>query len=138
MIGRLLIDECLSPELIQLAIAAGHVESTCVRDRGRLGLKDWELMAYVIEEDFILVTRNAQDFRGAGQAGPGGLHAAVEVHAGLVCLDSALELDLDVQQELFQHALATLAPRYPLRGRQGIRWPVYDGGALSILRPSRR
>ncbi len=63
MIGRLLIDECLSPELVQLAIAAGHVESTCVRDRGRLGLKDWELMAYVIEEDFILVTRNAQDFR---------------------------------------------------------------------------
>jgi len=63
MIGRLLIDECLSPELVQLAIAAGHVESTCVRDRGRLGLKGWELMAYVIEEDFILVTRNAQDFR---------------------------------------------------------------------------
>ena len=63
MIGRLPIDECLSPELVQLAIAAGHVESTCVRDRGRLGLKDWELMAYVIEEDFILVTRNAQDFR---------------------------------------------------------------------------
>ena len=63
MIGRLLIDECLSPELVQLAIAAGHVESTCVRGRGRLALKDWELMAYVIEEDFILVTRNAQDFR---------------------------------------------------------------------------
>lgn len=66
MIGRLLIDECLSPELVQLAIDSGHVESTCVRDRGRLGLKDWELMEYVIEEDFILVTRNAQDFRGAG------------------------------------------------------------------------
>jgi DNA-binding GntR family transcriptional regulator len=43
MIGRLLIDECLSPELVQLAIDAGHVESSCVRDRGRLGLKDWEL-----------------------------------------------------------------------------------------------
>ncbi len=44
MIGRLLIDECLSPELVQLAVDAGHVESTCVRDRGRLDLKDWELM----------------------------------------------------------------------------------------------
>jgi predicted nuclease of predicted toxin-antitoxin system len=53
MIGRLLIDECLSPELVQLAINAGHVESTSVRDRGRLGLKDWELMEYVIQEDFI-------------------------------------------------------------------------------------
>ena len=109
MIGRLLIDECLSPELVQLAIDAGHVESTSVRDRGRLGLKDWELMEYVIEEDFILVTRNAQDFRGAGKANPGGLHGATEVHAGLICLDSALEMDLDLQQELFKHALNMLA-----------------------------
>jgi hypothetical protein len=108
MIGRLLIDECLSPELVQLAIDAGHVESTCVRDRGRLGLKDWELMEYVIEENFILVTRNAQDFRGAGETNPGGLHSVVEVHSGLICLDSALELDLDLQQELFKHALDAL------------------------------
>jgi hypothetical protein len=109
MIGRLLIDECLSPELAQLAIDAGHVESTSVRDRGRLGLKDWELMEYVIQEDFILVTRNAQDFRGAGKANPGGLHGAIEVHAGLICLDSALDMDLDLQQELFRHALNMLA-----------------------------
>lgn len=109
MIGRLLIDECLSPELAQLAIDAGHVESTSVRDRGRLGLKDWELMEYVILEDFILVTRNAQDFRGAGKVNPGGLHGAAEVHAGLICLDSALEMDLDLQQELFRHALNMLA-----------------------------
>jgi hypothetical protein len=108
MIGRLLIDECLSPELAQLAIDAGHIESTSVRDRGRLGLKDWELMEYVIQEDFILVTRNAQDFRGAGKANPGGLHEAAEVHAGLICLDSALEMDLDLQRELFTHALRAL------------------------------
>jgi hypothetical protein len=79
MIGRLLIDECLSPELAQLAIDAGHVESTSVRDRGRLGPKDWELMEYVIQEDFILATRNTRDFRGAGKADPGGLHGAAEV-----------------------------------------------------------
>jgi hypothetical protein len=30
MIGRLLIDECLSPELVQVATDAGHVESTSV------------------------------------------------------------------------------------------------------------
>jgi predicted nuclease of predicted toxin-antitoxin system len=58
MIDRLLIDECLSPELVQLAIDAGHIESACPRDRGRLGIKDWKLMEYVIQEDFILVTRN--------------------------------------------------------------------------------
>lgn len=32
---RLLIDECLSPDLVDLAIDAGHVESTCLRDRGQ-------------------------------------------------------------------------------------------------------
>jgi Domain of unknown function (DUF5615) len=90
MIGRLLIDECLSPELAQLAIDAGHVESTSVRDRGRLGLKDWELMEYVIEEDFILVTRNAQDFRGAGKANPGGLHGATEVKYGCCARSSGI------------------------------------------------
>ena len=36
-------------------------------------------------------------------------HAAAEVHAGLVCLDSAFQLDLDTQQELFKHALEELA-----------------------------
>ena len=65
-------------------------------------------MEYVIQEDFILVTRNAQDFRGAGKVNPGGLHGAAEVHAGLICLDSALEMDLDLQQELFKHALNAL------------------------------
>jgi hypothetical protein len=72
---RLLIDECLSPELVALAIAAGHVESTCARDRGLLGRKDWELMVYVVTGDFTFVTRNSQDFRGAGADNPGGLHA---------------------------------------------------------------
>ncbi len=41
---RLLIDECLSPELVDVAVAAGYVESTCARDRGPLAKKDWELM----------------------------------------------------------------------------------------------
>jgi hypothetical protein len=125
MIGRLLIDECLSPALVQLAIDAGHVESTSVRDRGRLGLKDWELMEYVVQEDFILVTRNAQDFRGDGKANPGGLHASAEVHAGLICLDSALEMDLDLQQgsraktlDYFQH-IEHVARMLPIhRGNQ--------------------
>jgi hypothetical protein len=100
MIAPLLMDECLSPELVQLAINAGHVESSCVRDRGRSGLKDWQLMEYAIEEDFRLVTRNAQDFRGAGPANPGGLHAVAEVHAGLICMDSTLKLDFDLQYML--------------------------------------
>jgi hypothetical protein len=46
--------------------------------------------------------------RSAGKANPGGLHGSAEVHAGLICLDSALEMDLDLQQELFKHALNAL------------------------------
>ena len=38
---RLLVDECLPPELVGMAIAAGYVESTCARDRGLLAKKDW-------------------------------------------------------------------------------------------------
>jgi hypothetical protein len=61
---RLLIDECLSPDL---AVAAGHVQSTCLRDRGLLGTQDWTLLKHVLAEDFSLVTVNAQDFRGGGE-----------------------------------------------------------------------
>ncbi|MDM0030414.1 DUF5615 family PIN-like protein [Variovorax saccharolyticus] len=68
---KLLIDECLSPTLIQLAWPAGHVQSSYVRDRGWLGLKDWELIECVVREDFTLVTRNSKDFRGQKDAAPG-------------------------------------------------------------------
>jgi predicted nuclease of predicted toxin-antitoxin system len=71
MTFKLLIDECLSPELVAMAVAAGHVQSTCLRDRGWLGLKDWELIERVVAEDFTLVTHNARDFRGQGGDAPG-------------------------------------------------------------------
>lgn len=106
---RFLVDECLSPELVQLAVAAGHPESTCVRDRGLQGTKDWDLMVYVIDGDFTLVTHNARDFRGEGADNPGGLHAKADIHAGLVCLSSARSMDLERQRDLFQIALQELA-----------------------------
>jgi hypothetical protein len=109
MIGRLLIDECLSPDLVQLAVDAGHVESTCVRNRGLLGRKDWSLFEYLLEHDFILVTLNAQDFRGDGISNPGGLYANVELHPGLICLGSALDASISRQRRLFTHVLARLA-----------------------------
>lgn len=105
---RLFIDECLSPELVEVAQAAGYVESTCSRDRGMLGLPDWELTVFVVSGDFTLVTHNARDFRGEGRESPGGLHARQEVHAGLVCLNSVHSMDLDRQHRLFRIALAEL------------------------------
>lgn len=104
-----LIDECLSPELAQLAVAKGYVTSTCVRNRGWTGKKDWELMPLIIEHDYTLVTKNNVDFRGAHPPAPGGLYACQELHAGLVCLDLADNEDKAEQIAIFELALDYLA-----------------------------
>lgn len=102
---KFLVDECLSPELVQKAIEHGYYESTCVRNRGWAGAKDYDLIQRVVAEDFAFVTCNSVDFRGNGPGNLGGEHAKQELHAGLVCLNSDLALDLDLQLELFQIAL---------------------------------
>ena len=106
---KFLIDECLSPELVGVAHAAGHLETTCVRNLGRSGTKDWDLMPLVIAGDFTLVTNNSKDFRGRTPGQPGGLHAKEEIHAGLVCLNTEIGMDIDKQRELFEIALEELA-----------------------------
>ncbi len=109
MSWRLLIDECLSPELVSMAVAAGHPESTCVRDRGWAGTKDWKLIEQVVAHDFTLVTHNAVDFRGRGPGQLGGEHARQPIHAGLICLNSWHVLDLARQRDLFSLVLEELA-----------------------------
>ena len=106
---KLLIDECLSPLLAQQARAAGYAQSTCVRDMGWSGTKDWWLIELVIAGDYTLVTVNARDFRGPRPGTQGGLHGAQSIHAGLVCLVSALPLTVQRQQMLFELALAEIA-----------------------------
>ena len=114
---KFLIDECLSPELVRMAHDRGHFESTCVRDRGWSGLKDHELMRHVGAEDFTLVTTNSYDFRGSAGGPPGGLHAKMPIHAGLVCLNSALPMHIDRQRDLFALALEELVTRPDLINR---------------------
>ena len=114
MTYRLLIDECLSVELVQIAIAAGHVESTCVRDRGMLGSPDHVVGAWAIENDFTLVTRNSYDFRGRGADSPGGYYGHQEVHPGLICLNTAGAFGIEEQGELFRLALSEIAERSDL------------------------
>ena len=104
---KLLIDEYLSPALVAMAQAAGHLESTWVRDRGWLGVKDWMLIEHVVKEDFTLVTHNSKDFRGNKGSAPGGLHNDQPIHAGLICLNVEAEggMDLGLQEQLFAIAL---------------------------------
>lgn len=56
------------------------------------------------------VTRNSIDFRGpATRPGGSGQYADVMLHAGLVCLNAPAGMNLDLQLELFEAALAELA-----------------------------
>jgi hypothetical protein len=62
---------------------------------GRAGWKDWNVVGYARDGDFILVTNNASDFRR--------LYAAQPLHAGLVILLPVVRRDL--QQRLFKAAI---------------------------------
>ncbi|MGO9932766.1 MAG: DUF5615 family PIN-like protein [Steroidobacteraceae bacterium] len=95
---RFLIDECLSVELVTVAAEAGH-EAHHVAHVGRAGWKDWNVLHYAREGDFVLVTNNAADFRK--------LYATEPLHAGLVILIP--NVDGEMQQRLFQSALEQLA-----------------------------
>jgi predicted nuclease of predicted toxin-antitoxin system len=76
---KLFIDENLSPTLVRVAHEHGY-DATCSRDRDHLGLSDRRLLALCLEEERILVTENAGDFRT--------LCAATEMHPGLILLPS--------------------------------------------------
>jgi hypothetical protein len=110
MTYKFFIDECLTPELVGMAQDAGF-EATCSRNRGMLGLKDWELIRVVVDQDYTLVTHNSHDFRGEGRGKPGGIHAKQAIHPGLICLNSNLPLDILRQRRLFAYALAELRDR---------------------------
>jgi hypothetical protein len=107
---KLLIDECLSEELATLARERGHLDASHVRWIGKGGAKDWELTPVIVEGDWTFATKNSVDFRGsAALPGTAGEYAALDLHAGLVCLTGPVGMDLDLQFELFELALDELA-----------------------------
>lgn len=95
---RFLIDECLSVDLVTVAGNSGH-EAQHVAHVGRAGWKDWNVVRYAREGDFVLATNNASDFRQ--------LYAAQPLHAGLVMLIPVVSRN--VQRRLFKAALDELA-----------------------------
>jgi predicted nuclease of predicted toxin-antitoxin system len=54
--SKVLIDECLSPELALMARERGHHEASHVVWIGKAGWKDWELKRVILEQDWVLVT----------------------------------------------------------------------------------
>lgn len=106
---KLLIDECLSPRFVQMAQDAGYAESTHILWLGKGGWKDWELKPLILDGDWTFVTKNSVDFRGPAAApGSKGQYADVAIHAGLVCLNGPMTMDLAMQLELFEEALHEL------------------------------
>ncbi|HEY7837737.1 MAG TPA: DUF5615 family PIN-like protein [Terriglobales bacterium] len=59
---KFLIDECLSPDLVAVALGRGFGESSHVVWMGKAGCKDWALKRFILEGDWTLVTRNSVDF----------------------------------------------------------------------------
>jgi predicted nuclease of predicted toxin-antitoxin system len=74
---KLLIDECLHTSLVELAHAAGHVADH-VNYLGLGGLKDWQLMATIRQQEYTFVTNNRSDFLA--------LHGREPLHAGVIII----------------------------------------------------
>jgi hypothetical protein len=108
-VTKLLIDECLSSELALMARERGHHEASHVVWIGKAGWKDWELKRFLLDEDWVLVTRNSDDFRGPREKpGSKGQYSDVSIHSGLICLNAPIGMDLDLQRELFAEVLDEL------------------------------
>ena len=95
---RFLIDECLTVDLVSVAGQAGH-DAQHVAHVGKAGCKEWNVLRYAHDGDFVLVTNDASDFRR--------LYAAQPLHAGLIILIPAVSRPL--QRKLFRAALDELA-----------------------------
>jgi hypothetical protein len=107
-VQKLLIDENLSPSLVEQANAKGFVCSH-VNHLGLAGLKDWELKATILEGDWTFITNNGTDFRGpAKHPGSHGVYAGITLHAGLICIDAPGGLNLERQKRLFDLILTNL------------------------------
>jgi hypothetical protein len=132
---KFLIDECLSEELAKLARAREHPEASHVRWIGKGRWKDWNLMPIIIDGNWVLVTKNSVDFRGpADSPGSKGLYASVSLHAGLVCVNGPVGMDLDLQPGLFSLALDELEDNDDLVNQVLEVTAVSEDGEVEILR----
>lgn len=95
---KLLLDENLSPRAA-IELRADGCDVAHLRERGRLGIADPEVLELAFAEDRVLVTANVGDFRK--------LAAAREVHAGIVLiLDGGLRRD--EQLEVLRRVIVAL------------------------------
>lgn len=131
---KFLVDECLSPELVDVARRRGFAESSHVVWMGKAGWKDWQLKSFILDGDWTFVTRNSIDFRGPeSEPGTSGQYADVGLHAGLICLNGPSGMAAEVQCELFDLALDAIGVGGQLVN-EVIEIELEPGGTVSISR----
>jgi predicted nuclease of predicted toxin-antitoxin system len=91
---RFLVDENLSPGLVEPARGRGF-EAMHVNHLGLRTETDWDLLKVIAEQDWILVTNNAIEFRGR--------YKDIGLHPGVVFLIPAVRRPEQVR--LFESAL---------------------------------
>ena len=97
---RLFLDECLSPRIAQALNETGDHVAIHPRDSGGLGQTDHSVLARCIQEDLVIATENARDFRA--------LVAGEDIHPGLIVLPC---LDRDTSSALIMSAIDFLEKR---------------------------
>ncbi len=101
-----LIDECLHASLVDTANGLGYT-AYHIEHLGLKGAHDWQLWKRALQDDLILVTNNAQDFRK--------LSREADIHPGLVLILPMVRPE--VQRQLFRLGLEYLAGRTNLINR---------------------
>lgn len=130
---KLLIDENLSPSLIGQANEMGFVCSH-VNHLGVMGRKDWDLKATILDGDWTFITNNGVDLRGsAKQPGSQGVYAGISLHAGLVCVDASVGLNMESQKRLFGLILANLVDEGALTN-QALQVTLSPDGSVELIR----
>jgi len=97
---RLFLDECLSPAIAGAINRQGLHLAMHPRDFGGLGQPDHAVLRRCLDEDLVLVTANARDFRA--------LVASEDVHPGLIILPC---LDRRESEALLRAAIRYLSER---------------------------
>ncbi len=115
----LLIDECLSPDLVALAHSRGH-DASHVVFRGLAGSPDRDLLPVIRHEGFVFVTNNAKDFLK--------LYARENIHAGLIIIVPG-GIPVEVQLRLFAKVLDVIEPMPDIVNRIV---EVYSDGAVEL------
>jgi len=76
-VRRILVDECLTADLVASAQARGF-DATHVRFIGKAGLQDYNLVDVILDGGYLFVTQNARDFLK--------LFARLDIHDGLLLI----------------------------------------------------